>query len=517
VSRFRPRWLDDNEPDPPAVEENPFRLTQEPSSSRRFPLVEPLRRRERGRWIADDPPPKAGFELGEESDLPAAGRYPIPKWTGTATAIAGLFVAVLVLVALTGNTNVAKALIVAPVLGLIAHTVAKRLAEATGEPAVEQILMGGLAVKFVGVMLRYWIGLQVYGASDATEYAQWGRKIAPGLRHFHLIDIGKLQGTNYIRVVTGVVFAITPASMMGGSLVFGFFSYIGMLMFWLAFRRAMPNLPNLGYLQLLMLMPSIAYWPSAIGKDTWMVLGVGVASYGVANILTNRSLLGWGLFSLGMYAVLMVRPPVGITLMFGLLIAEVFRSRGSQTAGRAALSIFLIVFVGGLVLSTSKGFLGISDWSKASVDQELGSVANRTGQGRSEFRPTQVNSPVQFPLGVFTVMFRPMPYETHSPQELASSFENVALLGVLVYSARRLWSAVRQARQRPYLLYCIGVISLFVVEYSTFSNFAIIARERTQVAALLLVFLFMAREGPVDVDAPAVRPQGAPAPRPTDL
>ena len=338
--------------------------------------------------------------------------------------------------------------------------------------------------------------------------AQWGRDIAPSLRHFHMVNIGRLEGTNFIRFVTGVVFAITPASYMGGFFVFGFMGYLGVIFFWLAFKRAMPNLPDLKYLQLLMLLPSMAFWPSAIGKDSWMVLGVGMASFGVANIVTNRSILGWSMYILGVYAVLMVRPPVGITLIVGLLLAELLRARGSQGAGRALLSVFLIVVMGGVVATAAKGFLGISNFSKASIDQELGSVADRTGEGRSEFHPVQVNSPVQFPLGVFTVMFRPMPYEAHSPQELASSFENLALLGVFVFSARRLWDSLRRARRRPYLLYCIGVISTFVVEYSTFSNFAIIARERTQVTSLLLVFLMMPREDPVDVDAPTVRPQG---------
>jgi hypothetical protein len=516
MSRFHPRWLDDgHDPEPPAIAESRFRFAHEPSTSRKFPFVGP--HRSRGRWLDDAPQPVAPLPFDDDSERPAVDTVPAPKWPGTAYGAAGVVVAVLVIVAMTGNANVAKALIVLPILAMIAHSMARRIAAVAGQPAIVPIMMGGFAVKFIGIMARYFIGLQVYGASDATEYAQWGRNIAPGLRHFHLIDIGKLEGTNFIRLVTGVVFAITPASTMVGFLVFGFMSYIGVVFFWLAFRRAMPNVPDLRYLQILMLLPSMAFWPSAIGKDSWMVMGVGLASFGVANILTNRSLVGWSTFFVGIYAVLAVRPPVGITLMAGLLIAEMFRSRGSQSAGRAMLSVVLLVVIGGLVLTSAKGFLGISNWSKASVDQELGSVANRTGEGRSEFHPTQVNSPVQFPLGVFTVLFRPMPYETHSPQELASSFENLALLGVLAFSAPRLWRAIRRARRRPYLLYCLGVLSTFVVEYSTFSNFAIIARERTQVTALLLVFLFMPAEDPVDISAPGVRPQSVSAPPPNNL
>lgn len=236
-----------------------------------------------------------------------------------------------------------------------------------------------------------------------------------------------------------------------------------------------------------------------------MVMGVGIASYGVACILTNRTLVGWISFVTGMWALLAVRPHVGIALLAGLVVAELFRSRGSQGAARAGLSILLLFFVGSIVMSTAAAFLGVENWSKASVDQELNSVSDRTSEGRSEFTPTPVNSPVQFPQGAFTVLFRPMPYETHSPQELASSFENVVFLVVIVLFAPRIWNALKKSRARPYLLYCIGTIIVFVVEFSSFSNFALIARQRTTITALMLVFVCLPQKELEEVDAPTVR------------
>jgi hypothetical protein len=392
-----------------------------------------------------------------------------------------------------------------PVLAWIAYNTAQRFAEADGEPAIVPILMGGLAIKFLGVLARYWIGLQVYGSSDATEYARWGRLIAPGLRHFHLINIGRLQGTNFIRLVTGVVFAITPASYMSGFFVFGFMSYVGSIFFWRGFKRAFPTIDNLRYLQVLMVVPSLAFWPSAIGKDSWMMLGVGIASFGVANILDNRTVIGWGSFIGGVYMVLAVRPQVGVALLVGLVLAELLRARGSQKAGRAGLSIVLMVVFGAVIVTTTAAFLGISSLNKASVSSELDSVGNRTSEGRSEFQPTPVNNPVQFPQGAFTVLFRPMPYEVHSPQEMLSASENVAILGIILFSLPRLLAAFRRARKRPYLLYCMGTLIGFVVEYSSFSNFAIIARERTQITALMLVFICMPRVEPAEVVRPNLR------------
>jgi hypothetical protein len=451
----------------------------------------------RGQWL------EAG-ETDPEAERGARDQWAVPGWTGPVIAAGALACAGLVVIALTGNTNVGKALIVAPVLAWIVNTLAKRFAEKDGQPAIVPIMMAGLAVKFVGVLARYWIGLQVYGRSDATEYVKWGHDIAPGLRHFHLPDIGRLQGTNFVRLLTGIVFAVTPASAMGGYLVFGFMSFLGMLLFWRAFKIALPNFSDRVYLQVLMLMPSLAFWPSAIGKDAWLVLGVGMASYGVANILANRTLVGWLTFVAGIYAVLAVRPHVGIAVVAGLVVAELLRARGSQGAGRAALSILLLVVVGGIVMSSAAAFLGLSNWSKASVDQELAGVSNRTSEGRSEFSPTQVNSPAQFPIAAFTVLFRPMPYETHSPQELATAIEDVVLLGAAVVCAPRIVNSIRHSRRRPYLLYCLGTLTVFVIEYSTFSNFALIARQRTQVAALLLVLLCIPKSAPVEVGPPLV-------------
>jgi hypothetical protein len=508
MSRMRGQWFDDPE-DPEFPEEG---LVLPP-----LPAVPP--RTERGRWLARDslddvvvgpgdaPRPVVEVETGPRAVVPT------PKWTGPAAGLAGVMFFLLGMIAIVGNVNVAKALVVAPVLAWIAYTMAKRFAVADGQPAIVPILMGGLCVKFVGVLVRYWIGLQVYGRSDATEYIDAGRRIAPGLRHGHLIEMGRLRGTNFVRLITGIVFAITPASPLVGFLVFGFFAYIGMIFFWRAYRQSISSKRDLRYLQVLMLLPSLAFWPSSIGKDSWMVMGVGIAAYGASNIFANRTVVGWLTFITGISAVLAVRPHVGIAVFGGLVIAELFRSRGSQGAGRAALSIVLLFFIGGIVMSAAASFLGISDWSKASVDQELASTTDRTSEGRSEFSPTPVNSPVQFPIGAFTVLLRPMPYESHSPQELATAIEDLAILGFCIYSFPRLSANFKRSRRRPYLLFGFGVLTIFIVEYSSFSNFALLARQRTQVAALFLVFLCMPREEVVEVDAPQVRVGGMGSPQ----
>ncbi len=509
MTRFRGRWFDDDDGDAAAAEFPAITPMMPP------PVVEPPDGKPRGRWL--DVEGAVANEAVAETPLgPAKSRGKVmamPRWPGPAMGAAAIALLVLGFVAILGDVNVAKALVILPILAWIAYTIAQRLALADGQPAIVPIMMGGLAIKCLGVQARYWIDLKYYGTSDATQYAQYGRVIAPGLRHFHLISTGRLEGTNFIRIVTGFVFAITPASFMSGYFVFGFMAYVGSVFFWRAFKKAFPACDDLRYLTVLMILPSLAFWPSAIGKDAWMMLGVAIASYGVACILTNATFAGWAAFFLGTYMVLAVRPQVGLAMFIGLFLAEILRARGSQGAARAGASAILMIVFGSIILSTTAAFLGISSFNKATVNQELSSVGNQTSQGGSQFSPTPVNNPLEFPQGAFTVLFRPMPYEARSLQEFVSALENLALVGVIVASAPRIWAVIRRARKQPYALYCLGFLIGFVVEYSTFSNFAIIARERTQVTALMLVFICLPRVEPTEVVKTHVR-AGDPHPKP---
>jgi len=465
----------------------------------------------RGFWLDDDGEQYDRSSSGisspdDASDAAERRAEAVPQWTTWMPGVAGVLVALGLVLAFAGNTNVLRGLIVVPVLAGIVYQIAKRLAVADGRPEVVPIVMGGFVMKLVCILLRYWVALGYYGAADATQYNIYGRAYAPQLRHFHMPDTGKLTGSNFVRFLTGIVYAITPASMLVGFLVFGFLSFLGVLFFWRAYRRSISDQHDLVFLQVMVLLPSMIFWPSALGKDAWMLFAVGMAAFGAANILANRTIVGWGTFSLGMLAIAQVRPHVGIPLLVGLAFAELFRSRGSQGAGRAGLNLLLLFLIGGSLLAATASFVGLGKWSQASVTQELDNVAGRTNEGGSNFKPFPVTSPVRFPPAAGTVLFRPLPYEAHSPQELVTAIEDVCILGYALKNIRKVAYAFRQARRRPFLLFCIGTIILFIIEYSTFSNFGLLARERTQITALLFTLLMVPPIEPTQVEQPRVRP-----------
>ncbi len=118
-----------------------------------------------------------------------------------------------------------------------------------------------------------------------------------------------------------------------------------------------------------------------------------------------------------------------------------------------------------------------------------------------------------------------------------ASLEGLILLGLTVASWRRLRRLPRALWENPYVTYAFVYSALFVLAFSNFSNFGILARQRVQLLPLFLILLAMpadqeeavpaARRGrlarperaPSAVERPAAAPvaRGRSAPSPRQL
>ena len=101
----------------------------------------------------------------------------------------------------------------------------------------------------------------------------------------------------------------------------------------------------------------------------------------------------------------------------------------------------------------------------------------------------KINSPIVVPWAAVTVLFRPLPWEAHNGQELANTAESCFLIVLAYKSRKRLRSIPRELRNSPYIAYCLGFTAMFVFAFSSFANFGILARQRTQTMPLVLTFL----------------------------
>ena len=119
-----------------------------------------------------------------------------------------------------------------------------------------------------------------------------------------------------------------------------------------------------------------------------------------------------------------------------------------------------------------------------------------TSEGGSAFQTSSKGGLSSLPLGIVTLLFRPFPFEVHSPQGLFASLEGVVLLGLFVQSRRRLRHLVSLALRHTYLILVVVYSLIFIYAFSVISNFGIVSRQRAQLYPFFLVLLALPNPRP---------------------
>lgn len=421
-----------------------------------------------------------------------------PVWVLTIICLSALAYAALFVGAVANaDDELVDALTIAPILIGLTVPLALRIARADGDPTLAGIVMAGVVVKLLAAYARFHVAFHVYhGATDASQYHDVGRMLAPEFRTFNFAtDIGSLIGTGFVKLLTGIVYAIVGTSRISGFLVFAWMGFLGLLLLSRAFRTGVPEGASRRYTIAVLFLPSLVYWPSAIGKEAWMMLGLGLTGYGVAGLFQRRTS---GVIALvaGLAAILVVRPHVTLIVFVGLVFALLVRRAPARSYAAPmfrVLGLGALLVLGLFLAGRTASFLGQPSLTADTVSAQLTTTEERTSEGGSAFTPVRVETPIDMVPAFFTVFFRPLPFEAHSAQEIATALEAIVLLGLLIGCRRRLRSIPRLARTEPYVAFCIGYVLAFVFAFSSFGNFGILARQRSQAIPFLLVFLTLPR------------------------
>ena len=461
-------------------------------------------------------PDDASLPLASARELASVSRPEWPRYViGAGVLSYGIFI---ISAVVTATFELVEAVPLIAILAYVAYVIARRIGETDRDPWITSFVFAAFWAKMLGTILRALVTAEVYGnRSDALDYHKWGQFFAPQFRVLDFSNVAGTSGTDFMRVVTGVVYSFTGASQMSGAVVLSFLSFIGLLLLWRAFKLAVPNGATYRYGVLVLFLPSFLYWPSALGKEGWAILCLGLAGYGVAKVLTGKVPVGLVLFIAGLVGVAQLRPHVAITMFCGVLLAAAVGK--SQKPGVKASSLRLVLFgallVGGLVLvSSTASFFGVPRLDQETINATLQKASGATSEAGSAFTPVSMTS--NPPYAILTVLFRPLPYEAGSAVAFASSFEGLFLVVLTVASWRRVRSIGRSMRRQPYVAYCMGITLTFIFAFSAFSNFGILARQRCQVLPFFLVLICIPvweREGEVSTEeAIAGRDQAVPAP-----
>ena len=402
--------------------------------------------------------------------------------------------------ATTGSEHISAVLVV--IMGAIVFAfVGNAMVTDADKNWLPSMVMAGFTAKIVASWVRWWVLVDFYnGSGDAVGYHGRGIQYAPLWRAFEVPELR--IGTEAMEGIAGLAYFFYIPNFLGGFFLFASLAFVGQLFLYAAFRAAPIPRRHKFYAFVVFFVPTIVYWPSSIGKESVMLLGIGVAAYGVAKLLRDGSMGSLFPIAFGLILSGVIRPHVAGLVAVSATVALLF-AKGPGVAQFPARRLTLLVFVGGaltVLTFVAAANFGISldslDELDGSVDEFVGTVEDNTTKGGSAVEGGFISSPLEFPEAALKVLFRPLPNEAHNPPALASSLEGALLLLVLVLKLPAIVRRGFSMRKDPYTLFAFVYTIGFIIAFSAFNNLGLMARERSQVAPFFLLLVVVLGWGP---------------------
>ena len=368
------------------------------------------------------------------------------------------------------------------------------------DPWIGRLFTFALLAMLTMGLVHIFLSVTLYQGGDAALYSSEGTALAAQFWQGDFVPHldRSLIGSGFMYVLTGIIYAIIGPTITGGYLVYSWLAFWGIYFCYRAFRTAVPVADYRRYAVLVFFLPSILFWPSAISKETPMILGAGLTLLGAARLLSSTPRWIIPLLA-GLAGTALVRPHLTALLVAGLLAGVLIRKIANRTLLTPIVQVASIVMVAvaaAVVVNVTANFLQLDTVSASSVTGALNKVEHNSAEGDSTFTAHPVSSPLGLPGAIITVLFRPFPWEAGNLVMLASSAESILFVAFIVLSWRRWYYFPRLLRRYPYLMMALMVILLFVIAFSTIGNFGLLVRQRSTILPLVLVPLCLARRAP---------------------
>lgn len=302
-------------------------------------------------------------------------------------------------------------------------------------------------------------------------------------------------GTHNIRLLCWAVLKVIGPSFHGAKVLFAFAAFMGI---YLVYRGAVFYLkeesPRL--LLILGLSPTVLFWSSLLGKDPIALFCAGLYAHGCMGwIIQARKRYLFEAF-LAIVLASFIRPYF-IPIM-AIPLGIVFVVQGKRPVFRL-LMLPLIAFSIYFSLAQFSKRTNVSSLDSFHAYQEKISGGWGGGAGaRNKSTYTLPSLPVVLlplliPIGVFSALFRPLPFEAHNPFALAAAFDNSILLVLSIYAYRR--SRFRDFLA-PEILWALSYVLIFSAMYGIGTpNLGALSRFKIQALPhFICLALYLARK-----------------------
>lgn len=425
-------------------------------------------------------------------DVGEARTFPVAFWLLMAAAGLAFVVAV------ASGWSEAETMVLVLMLAIPVGFVARGLPIAADAHWLPNMLILGYVAKLGASSVRYWALEFLYnGVGDATGYHNHGIQLSPVWRSFQVPPFE--PGTEFVQVATGFIYVPHVPTKLGGFLIFATLAFLGQILLYAAFRRALPSPRLKWYALLIFFFPNIVYWPSSIGKESLMILFIGMAAYGAARLFASYEIRWMLILGIGLLGCAAIRSHIALLLAVSLAAAMVLgRAPVTDHAKARRLAHLLVV---GVVLVGVARFAnddfgidlsgGINEtFLEEEIDPIFAGVEEQTSRGGSAVEGTAISSPLDVPEAVLRVIFRPLPTDAHNVQALVNSvLEGSLLLTLFIWRLPAILRNLPRMWRSPYLIFSFVYTAGFIFGHSAILNLGIVARQRSQLIPFVLVLL----------------------------
>ena len=352
------------------------------------------------------------------------------------------------------------------------------------------LIMGALALRVLGAILRYYVAFDIYGGhADATSYYEVGLQHAERLWEgdFSVLGVdfgGRWWGTRFVYVLSAIVLAVIGPTLFGEFLVFALLSYLGLVLIVLAFQKTTPTVASRQYARWVWLFPSLWYWPSSVGKESLVLLGIGIALAAYARVFRG---LNWFAMGLGLFLITSIRPQVAAVVVLSMLFAEWLLAKGRRDATQILRGVAILV-IGVLFIRSAISLVGVESIDAGEVQDYMDATAGR-GAGGASGLDAMAPSWSSLPLAFVNVLFRPFPWEVRTLMMALSSAELWLFWGLAFYRRRELVLSLKSWRTNRLLSFAVPFVILYTASIGLLiANMGIIARQRIFIFPLVFMF-----------------------------
>lgn len=336
-------------------------------------------------------------------------------------------------------------------------------------------------------MVYAWY-VQSYGG-DATVYYQ--EAVNGGIE----FDVG----TAGVKFFTMLVVQLLGLSFMGAFLFYNIFGFIGLLAFDASLRVATQDKTrNTRHLAtLIVFLPSVSFWSSAIGKDSLSFMATGLALWAALD-LNRRTLL----MAVSVVVMLLVRPHMAGMMMLGLAIAVLIQRKASVI--RKILLGTVATAVAVVMVPFALNYAGVGEATDA--EALMSYVESRQAYNVDGGGGVDIAS-MSLPMKLFTYLFRPFIFEADTLFAMAAALDNLILLYLFLSGGISFF----RKRHALYIgnrmfLWAYSLMAWLVLSMTT-ANLGIALRQKWMFTPML-IFLFISVIGQVRDSRKLQRPNG---------